>query len=27
MFGYEIVNFEYYTADESVNDKKPMKLF
>ena len=27
MFGYEIINFEYYAADESVNDKKPMKLF
>ena len=27
MSGYMIVNFEYYKADENVNDKKPMKLF
>lgn len=27
MFGYEMIEFEYYTVDESVNDKKPMKLF
>lgn len=27
MFGYEMIDFEYYKADDSVNDKKPMKLF
>lgn len=25
--GYEMINFEYYKADEAVNDKKPLKLF
>ena len=25
--GYEMIDFEYYKADEAVNDKKPLKLF
>lgn len=27
FYGYEMIDFEYIKADETVNDKKPLKLF